>query len=89
LAALTTAGFGSAEAFAASATLTRRQLRNCMDLTTYLHPIWPVVCIGFDQRGGYVVVTRAQNLLWLAVPHACLKVLRPNLIAAGFEEIPV
>ncbi|MHC8397823.1 UvrD-helicase domain-containing protein [Pseudomonas sp. LB3P93] len=37
---------------------------------------------------GYVAVTRARNLFWLAVPHTCLKALRPNLIAAGFEEVP-
>lgn len=41
-----------------------------------------------EGRIGYVAVTRARNLFWLAVPLTCLKALRPNLIAAGFEEIP-
>lgn len=41
-----------------------------------------------EGRIGYVAVTRARNLFWLAVPHTCLKALRPNLIAAGFEEFP-
>jgi len=41
-----------------------------------------------EGRIGYVAVTRARNLFWLAVPHTCLKALRPNLIAADFEEVP-
>lgn len=38
-------------------------------------------------RIGYVAVTRARNLLWLAVPDNVLKTLRPSLIAGGFQEI--
>lgn len=41
-----------------------------------------------EGRIGYVAVTRARNLFWLAVPNACLKALRENLIAAGFAELP-
>jgi superfamily I DNA/RNA helicase len=37
-------------------------------------------------RIGYVAVTRARNLLWLAVPSAALRALRPALLAAGFQE---
>ncbi|AFY20363.1 UvrD-helicase domain-containing protein [Pseudomonas sp. UW4] len=37
-------------------------------------------------RIGYVAVTRARNLLWLAVPAAALVVLRPQLEQAGFLE---
>ncbi|WP_223460367.1 3'-5' exonuclease [Pseudomonas sp. A-R-26] len=41
-----------------------------------------------EGRIGYVAVTRARNLLWLAMPYACLKELRGDLIAAGFQELP-
>lgn len=41
-----------------------------------------------EGRIGYVAVTRARNLFWLAVPHSSLKTLRGDLIAAGFEELP-
>jgi superfamily I DNA/RNA helicase len=41
-----------------------------------------------EGRIGYVAVTRARNLFWLAVPNSCLKALRGNLIAAGFAELP-
>lgn len=41
-----------------------------------------------EGRIGYVAVTRARNLFWLAVPHSCLKGLRGDLIAAGFKEVP-
>ena len=41
-----------------------------------------------EGRIGYVAVTRARNLFWLAVPNSCLKALRGNLIAAGFAEFP-
>ena len=41
-----------------------------------------------EGRIGYVAVTRARNLFWLAVPDSCLKTLRNDLIAAGFEEFP-
>lgn len=37
-------------------------------------------------RIGYVAVTRACNLLWLAVPTAALAALRPQLEQAGFLE---
>ena len=37
-------------------------------------------------RIGYVAVTRARNLLWLAVPSNALKELRPALLASGFQE---
>lgn len=39
-----------------------------------------------EGRIGYVAVTRARNLFWLAVPQSCLKILRGELLAAGFEE---
>lgn len=41
-----------------------------------------------DEEGriGYVAITRAKNLFWLAVPQSCLKELRENLINAGFQE---
>lgn len=41
-----------------------------------------------EGRIGYVAVTRARNLFWLAVPNSSLKALRGDLIAAGFEELP-
>ncbi|WP_454865481.1 UvrD-helicase domain-containing protein [Pseudomonas hormoni] len=41
-----------------------------------------------EGRIGYVAVTRARNLFWLAVPDSCLKELRGDLIAAGFQELP-
>ena len=37
-------------------------------------------------RIGYVAVTRARNLLWLAVPTVVLAALRPQLEQAGFLE---
>ncbi len=37
-------------------------------------------------RIGYVAVTRARNLKWLAVPANCLANLRPSLLARGFQE---
>ncbi|WP_238393637.1 hypothetical protein [Serratia sp. 3ACOL1] len=41
-----------------------------------------------DEEGriGYVAITRAKNLFWLAVPQSCLKELKENLISAGFQE---
>lgn len=39
-----------------------------------------------EGRIGYVAITRAKNLFWLAVPQACLKELKENLISAGFQE---
>lgn len=41
-----------------------------------------------DEEGriGYVAITRAKNLFWLAVPQSCLKELKENLINAGFQE---
>jgi len=41
-----------------------------------------------DEEGriGYVAITRAKNLLWLAVPQSCLKELKEDLIKAGFQE---
>ncbi|SOB89371.1 ATP-dependent helicase [Thalassospira xiamenensis] len=38
-------------------------------------------------RIGYVAVTRAKNLLWLAVPSSSLSELRTKLIAHGFQEV--
>jgi superfamily I DNA/RNA helicase len=38
-------------------------------------------------RIGYVAVTRARNLLWLGVPANALRDLRPDLLAAGFQEV--
>lgn len=42
-----------------------------------------------DEEGriGYVAVTRAKNLLWLAVPRSNLEEFRGGLIAAGFIEL--
>lgn len=40
-------------------------------------------------RIGYVAVTRARNLLWLAVPMAALGSLRQDLLEAGFQEVGV
>lgn len=37
-------------------------------------------------RIGYVAVTRARDLLWLAVPANALAELRPALLASGFQE---
>ncbi|EMB9641817.1 UvrD-helicase domain-containing protein [Enterobacter cloacae] len=41
-----------------------------------------------DEEGriGYVAITRAKNLFWLAVPDSCLKELKEKLINAGFQE---
>ncbi|MNR64551.1 hypothetical protein D3C85_1872320 [compost metagenome] len=44
--------------------------------------------INEEGRIGYVAVTRARNLFWLAVPNPCLKELRGDLLAAGFHELP-
>ncbi|MNW21950.1 hypothetical protein D3C71_2231540 [compost metagenome] len=41
-----------------------------------------------DGRIGYVALTRAKNLFWLAVPDSCLGELRADLIQAGFTEVP-
>lgn len=38
-------------------------------------------------RIGYVAVTQARNLLWLAVPTNALKELRHALLASGFQEV--
>lgn len=38
-------------------------------------------------RIGYVAVTRARDLLWVAVPHSAVKELRPALLAKGFKEV--
>jgi transposase len=37
-------------------------------------------------RIGYVAVTRARNLFWLAVPTVALAALRPQLEQVGFLE---
>jgi superfamily I DNA/RNA helicase len=37
-------------------------------------------------RIGYVAVTRARNLVWLAVPASAMEDLRPTLLARGFQE---
>lgn len=44
-----------------------------------------------DEEGriGYVAVTRAKNLFWLAVPHSSLKELRGALVKAGFIELSI
>lgn len=39
-----------------------------------------------DGRIGYVALTRAKNLFWLAVPNSCLDAMRADLINAGFTE---
>lgn len=39
-----------------------------------------------DGRVGYVAVTRARDLLWLAVPATALKGLRVQLEAKGFKD---
>lgn len=38
-------------------------------------------------RIGYVALTRAKNLFWLAVPANALKELQPALTALGFKEV--
>lgn len=38
-------------------------------------------------RVGYVAITRARNLFWLAVPANSIKALRPALLARGFQEM--
>ncbi|WP_434653865.1 UvrD-helicase domain-containing protein [Chromobacterium violaceum] len=38
-------------------------------------------------RIGYVAVTRARDLLWVAVPHNALNELRPKLLASGLKEV--
>lgn len=40
-------------------------------------------------RIGYVAITRAKNLVWLAVPTSALAELRPALVACGFQEAGV
>ncbi len=40
-------------------------------------------------RIGYVAITRAKNLVWLAVPASALAELRPALVASGFQEAGV
>ena len=37
-------------------------------------------------RIGYVAVSRARNMIWLAIPSAALPALRPALVAKGFAE---
>jgi superfamily I DNA/RNA helicase len=37
-------------------------------------------------RIGYVAVTRARDLLWVAIPHTCVNELRPELMDKGFKE---
>jgi superfamily I DNA/RNA helicase len=39
-----------------------------------------------EGRIGYVALTRAKNLFWLAVPNSCLGTMRADLINAGFIE---
>lgn len=39
-----------------------------------------------EGRIGYVAITRAKNLFWLAVPQSCLKEFKDSLIKAGFQE---
>lgn len=41
-----------------------------------------------EGRIGYVALTRAKNLFWLAVPNSCLGAMRERLIKAGFTELP-
>lgn len=41
-----------------------------------------------EGRIGYVALTRAKNLFWLAVPNSCLGAMRERLIKAGFTEFP-
>ncbi|EGH26214.1 DNA helicase [Pseudomonas amygdali pv. mori str. 301020] len=41
-----------------------------------------------EGRIGYVALTRAKDLFWLAVPSTCLGSLRGSLIKAGFTERP-
>ncbi|EKQ6385109.1 UvrD-helicase domain-containing protein [Pseudomonas aeruginosa] len=40
-----------------------------------------------EGRIGYVALTRAKNLFWLAVPNSCLGAMRGRLIKAGFAEL--
>lgn len=41
-----------------------------------------------DEEGriGYVAITRAKNLFWLAVPQSCLKEFKDKLLNAGLQE---
>ncbi|WP_406807883.1 UvrD-helicase domain-containing protein [Enterobacter cloacae] len=39
-----------------------------------------------EGRIGYVAITRARNLFWLAVPKSCIEEFRENLVKAGFQE---
>lgn len=41
-----------------------------------------------EGRIGYVALTRARNLFWLAVPNSCLGAMRVRLIEVGFTELP-
>ena len=41
-----------------------------------------------EGRIGYVALTRAKNLFWLAVPNSCLGAMRVRLIEGGFTELP-
>ncbi|MFV2949002.1 hypothetical protein [Pseudomonas japonica] len=40
-----------------------------------------------EGRIGYVALTRAKNLFWLAAPNSCLGAMRADLIKAGFAEV--
>lgn len=41
-----------------------------------------------EGRIGYVALTRAKNLFWLAVPSSNLSAMRERLNKAGFSELP-
>ncbi|WP_440973607.1 UvrD-helicase domain-containing protein [Pseudomonas koreensis] len=41
-----------------------------------------------EGRIGYVALTRAKNLFWLAVPKGSLDAMRESLAKAGFTELP-
>jgi hypothetical protein len=57
-------------------------------ITTKVHAHALLDGVGTEVgRIGYVAVTRARDLLWLAVPHSALKELRPILHARGFKEV--
>jgi superfamily I DNA/RNA helicase len=65
-----------------------------LDAVLYLaakeHVVAMLAGVGTEVgRIGYVAITRARNLVWLAVPASALTELRPALVASGFQEAGV
>ena len=65
-------------------------LRNCMELTTYLHSTSPVVCMGSDQRTGKFLTGRnrpeaaARTCLRIKGQLTVLKIYKNKLTQAVF-----